>query len=168
MAIEVDLESFRVTAANLKRIGAILAQSAAVREAGRVLEDETRANVSLSDHSLGDLANHQPPHPYARRYGKIQIHNEKPWVVHQQSGNLLRSLTSRNEPTAQGQKFSVKFDLSRADHARYVVLGTTKMLPRNVIWNTANDKRVQKLMMRAIVRVYGKDFRTKARLRFNV
>lgn len=56
------------TAALNMRLGALLATNIM----GGTLLERIKANVSLSDHSLQDLA--RLDHPYARRHGSIRIH----------------------------------------------------------------------------------------------
>jgi hypothetical protein len=56
-----------IAAANM-RIGAVLATNIM----GGTLLERIKANISLRDHTLQDLA--ALDHPYARRHGSIRIH----------------------------------------------------------------------------------------------
>lgn len=145
----------------------------ALRAAGAALAAQVRANITLTDHTLADLA--ALDHPYARRHGSIQIHRSSgsriiavpTSVVHRQSGRLASSL--RHGLVAGGpggDKYRVQFNTSVAPHARYVVLGTRVMLPRDPIWHTAIDPRMKKIMMTAIVTRLGKELRSKTVIRF--
>lgn len=129
---------------------------------GAVLLDEVRKNVSLKDHTLQDLAGLD--HPYARRHGKIRenVLGHEGWKVHSHTGRLLAATRGR----MSGDNFQVYFDTNRAPHARYVVLGTRVMLPRDPIGQTAAQKYVRTAMLRTAVRVMGKIYRTGASVRF--
>ncbi len=132
-----------------------------------VLYREVTANLSYTDHSLADLR--KLDHPYARRHGSIQVHGDGQRVVHKRSGDMLRSLRVESLPSANsptGQAWAVWFDVGESDHARFVVLGTKYMLPRDVLWATCRDPRVQREFMRATVATLGKALRTKANIRF--
>lgn len=156
---------------NMKQVGVTEKQAAiqAVEAAGRVLRDLVKQNISLTDHSLADLA--AEGHPYARRHGGIKIHQKGTKAltdpanrVHRQSGKLLSALKAGS--TNRGLGYRVELDPSVAPHAAHVILGTRVMLPRDVIWDTAAAPDVQKRMMRAMVGVLGKKLRTKGGIRF--
>lgn len=164
MALRLDIGSVRATITGMDTVFKAVARSKAIIEGGLVLKREAEANIGLRDHSLTDLA--QMDHPYARRHGRIRVHEERPWLVHSQSGALRRSLKRKTTRLVHASKFEVFFDTTKAPHAEFVVMGTFKMLPRDVLWETANDTRVRQLIMLAIVRTLGKDMRSKAGLRF--
>lgn len=141
----------------------------ALAEAGAELLAAAKRNVSLTDHSLRDLA--ELDHPYARRHGSIQIHRDpSPDIavpearVHTHSGRLLRSLDGGL--VAGRTAYRVGFDSTVAPHAKFVELGTRTMLPRDVLSHTAAAPAVKKRMMLAIVRVLGKQLRGKSAIRF--
>ena len=162
--IRVDVGSFSAAAVALKKAGVNIqaAMTKALEAAGEELHREIRATFSFTCHTLADLA--ALDHPYARRHGSIQIHKDRPYIVHTQSGELLKALKTMLH--TDGKRYSVWFDVSAAPHARYVVEGTKKMLERDALWETALDERVRKQMMRAMVRVMGKEMRTGAMMRF--
>lgn len=159
--MRIDAGSLRVTSSAFRSMRAI--DRAGFAEAvGRVLHDEIQDNLSLRDHSLRDLADLD--HPYARRHGSIRegILGHPGLQVHAQSGELLKSLRFRADERAA----AVWLDTTWAEHAEHVVGGTRHMLPRDVLWETAEDTRVRQLMMRAAVRFLGKNLRSKAVVRF--
>jgi hypothetical protein len=145
------------------------AASAAVLAAGRLLRDLVKQNISLRDHTLAELA--ALDHPYARRHGAIQIHQRGSKAignpanrVHTQSGRMLGAL--RSGSTANGLGYRVEIDTGAAPHAVFVIRGTKVMLPRDVLWDTATAPDVRRRMMREVVRVFGKGFRTQGSVRF--
>jgi hypothetical protein len=166
MAITLNIMGLEATITGLQGVYKSIAKSKAIVEGGMYLHSEVLANISLTDHSLKDLADMD--HPYARRHGSIQIHPEKPWAVHRQGGELVRALRRRTTRYANSAKFEVYFDQTVAPHALYVVKGTRKMLARDVIWNTATDKRVRTGVMLKVIQVLGQDMRSKAGVRFKV
>lgn len=92
-----------------------------------------RSNISLTDHSLADLSDMD--HPYASRHGSIQVHGDKPWQVHTQSGRMLSAMVSGSEKASvvSGRLSSSAWagvDEDGAPHALHVEYGTSKMLPR--------------------------------------
>lgn len=132
--------------------------------AGKALRTAIRKRISLRDHTLKDLA--RKDHPYARRHGTIQIHRRMPWQVHTQSGRALNALQGR-PITVNGQhEYEVTFDYGLARHMEHVILGTKVMLPRDVLWKTAQDPSTQTEMMRRIVAVLGKRLRSQLGVRF--
>jgi hypothetical protein len=178
----MDGGSLRLTIAAMDAIGIGVQDVArrATAAAADVLHKEALKNVSLRDHSLTDLR--QIDHPYARRHGRINVgalgHTPE-WQVHtipsrrrkshrNQSGDLARALKYALLPSARppGEAWVVYFDVDAAPHAVFVVQGTPLMLPRDVLWWTATDPRVQKKMMQAIVRLLGQGLRSKAVVRF--
>lgn len=101
----------------------------------KVVDKEITKNMSLTDHSLKDLA--RLGHPYARRYGMMGRHLHTPyWQVHKQSGQLLgskKSGTDKASITLGRLKASawVELDEGRAAYAPMVIYGTSKMIPRD-------------------------------------
>lgn len=154
-----------LTALQATRVRMDVAARAAVEGAGKAFAARVRARISLRDHTLRDLA--KLGHPYARRHGTIRVHSNAPWSVHSQSGAALSAF--RSGPTVIGGQpgYEVTFDYSVAPHMRYVILGTRVMLPRDVLWLTGQEPETKKAMMRGIVRVLGKELRTKMAIRFD-
>ena len=168
MGISVNVFGYDNVANSLDAMAEAAAQKRITAEAGAVLKREVIATISATDHTQADLT--AADHPYARRHGRIRIHTSKPQTVHNQTGTMLRALrTESAEISLFGQKvgvFRIWFDLSAAPHARYVIQGTRKMLARDVLWDTATDRRVEKEMRLVAVRVFGQELRSGARLRF--
>jgi len=168
--IKVSAGSFAATAANMDVFSKSMLpaiEEEALRRVGELLNREIVLNISLTDHSPLSLA--ALDHPYARRHGAIQIHTDKPYQVHTQSGAMLRALRKMLQPSGPGTGgavFRIWFDLSAAPHAEYVVQGTKRMLQRDVLWDTATDREVRRRMMQEYVRFIGKEMRTKATVRF--
>jgi hypothetical protein len=163
----IDVGSVRATFDALQGVSEVLAGKAALEAGMLSLRGDIEANVGVTDHSLRDLAGLD--HPYARRHGSIQIHTRKPWTVHKQSGAMFNSLEDAitgGGSTGASLRALIWFNLGKAPHAKYVIEGTRVMLPRDVLWQTANDERVKKRTMKAIVRVLGKELKTKAKMRF--
>lgn len=170
--ISFDAGALRVTILSLHKLG-VSEQKAAVaaaNAAGKVLETKIRQNMSLTDHSLASLA--AMDHPYAKRHGSIRIHQRGSSSlvhpenrVHTQSGDLLRSITVGK--AISRPHWRLWLDTGIAPHANYVVkYGTKTMFRRDVLWDTAQAPKVQKAMMKAVVRKLGKVLRTGASLRF--
>lgn len=137
---------------------------------GGALRREIDLSISLDDHTLLELA--ELDHPYARRHGMIQTHKlgsghlRGPWPmrVHEQEGDLRAALHDMASP--DGQAWYVWLDPTEAEHARWVVYGTKKMLPRDVLYATAEDPAVRKALMRAFVTIAGKGLRSQGYIRF--
>lgn len=164
----IEAGAFSATVGNLSRAAdpdeVVNELSAAL---AAVLYAEVTTNLSYTDHSLADLR--RLDHPYARRHGKLSAHGGSHRVVHKRSGEMLASLRVQSLPSANsptGEAWAVWFDIGASDHAKFVVLGTKYMLPRDVLWATCADPRVRREMMKATVRVLGKQLRTKANVRF--
>lgn len=172
VGFSMDAGGLRLTIASINAMGLKLPEVAkrALAPAAARLFSEAKKNISLDDHSLKDLRDLD--HPYARRHGKIDtgaLGHSPEWEVHTQTGDLLRSLRVGLLPSARppGESWVVWFDVDAAPHAVFVVQGTPLMLPRDVLWWTATDPRVQKAMMRDVVRVLGKELRTQGVVRLS-
>lgn len=165
--------SLKVTLLTMTKLGTSesKAAAAAVESAGKHLHKRILQNISLKDHTLDQLA--ADDHPYARRHGSIRIHRSgsrslvnPEFRVHTQGGSLKNALRSGRGPSGtNSHSWRVRLDPGRAPHAAHVVLGTRVMLPRDVLWSTADAPEVKKQMMKAIVKKLGKVLRTGAVLR---
>jgi len=162
--IRVKAGSLDAAVFDLGQVGPLLRTAAmeGLQAAGLVLAQDVRANISLTDHTLADLA--KMDHPYATRHGRILVHPERPYSVHKQSGKLLRALKQHMSVT--GGYFEVWLDEGEVDYAKHVVEGTKVMLARDVLWDTAAQASTRKAMMRSYIRVVGKEFKAKAAIRF--
>lgn len=168
--MQVDAGSLRMSIIRIRGAKAKV-QVAALRsleEAGGILHEEIVANASYTDHSLNRLQ--ALDHPYAQRHGSIQIHTKKPYVVHKQgkkkwSKNLHTGIKKRLIKSKR--EFHV-YVLPSHPYAKYVIQGTkAKMLGRDFLWLTMNSRPVRKKMMKAVVKVLGKEMRMKAVVRFD-
>lgn len=168
--MQLDAGSLRMT---LVRIGGAKskikeATLKSLSAAGDFLHKEIVKNASYTDHSLQRLQNLD--HPYARRHGVIQIHGRFTYIVHKQgtskrSKNLHTHIKKRLVKTKR--EFQV-YILPSHPYAKYVIQGTkTKMLGRDFLWLTMNERSVKKGMMQKVVKVLGKDMRMKAVIRFD-
>ena len=104
---------------------------------------QTRENISKTCHTLERLA--AMGHPYAVRNPNIPHSPE--YLVHEHTGTLRRSLdcskravaTPRDKPTlVQGW---VGCDEGRCAWARYVIFGTSKMVPRDFLTGSLLEKK---------------------------
>jgi hypothetical protein len=174
-SIYLDQNSFNVTIMAVGKLGMTLrtAQEAAVNAAGNLLREACRESLSLTDHTLDDLA--ALDHPYARRHGSIRIHGgdlRGGWIrtgedqVHAQSGRLRAALRGGPVTRQGGPGYEVWVDQAVAPHWRDVVQGTLHMLPRDPLWETAQGPKTIYEMRRAVVRELGRVLRSKAHVRF--
>jgi len=135
-----------------------------VEAAGSTLLKFVRMTGGIRDgHDQAELD--KLDNPYARRHGSIQesVLEHAGWWVHYQTGQLLRSL--RGGMSGPGA-YMVFADTGIAPHAAAVIQGNRVMFPRDFIWITASLRPVRVEMMRAMVRVLGREMRTKAHVRF--
>lgn len=112
-----------------------------------IMDKEATKNMSLTDHSLEELASLD--HPYAKRHGATGKDLHQPyWQVHKQSGQLLSSKSSgivEANVTAGvlRSKAYVKLDPNKAPHALNVVYGTSKMIPRPILKGSRENVLVE-------------------------
>jgi hypothetical protein len=175
-------QSLRVSAGSLRfsimaignvRVSLARASQAAIRAAGEGYRDAVRSNISLTDHTLRDLA--RLDHPYARRHGGIKLHggdtnggriSDGRSLVHRQSGRMVRGLRGALRGTGKRAAYEVWFDAMTAPHAEDVILGTRRMLPRDPLWDTATAPQTVRDMRLRIVRELGAVLRSQAIIRF--
>lgn len=141
----------------------------AVTAAGAVLKTAVKKNLSRNDFSINQLA--ALDHPFAKRHGSIQSNKlggswqRRPYMAHKRSGKLHDSIYGRRV-SGSGATYEVGADIGKARHIKYVIEGTTIMLPRDVIYRTAMEDSVKKKMRVAIIRVFGGKLRSQAAIRF--
>jgi hypothetical protein len=174
--IKFDAGTLTATIVNIRKLGVTerAAAIAGAKAAGDELRFRVRQNISLRDHSLEDLrVKHD--HPYAKRHGSIKIHQSgsKSLLhpqnrVHSQSQAMLSALQSQLKTESGGYRYSVWIDTAIAPHAEYVVgvQPTSIMIPRDVLWDTAQAPFVTEKMMRKITDKLGRAMRSQATLRF--
>lgn len=137
-----------------------------IEAGGEVMLAEIRATASRNEHTLDDLA--RKDHPYARRHGAIQASTlggafvQRPYLVHVQSGGLLRSIQGRFSRPGGLPLYAVGSD---HPHAAAVIDGSRHLLRRDFMIDTMNERRVQRDVLRAMVRVLGQELRTQATIR---
>ncbi len=168
MALQFDVASLEITLIALGNttIRMDKAGREAMKAAGAAYFLECKKRIKLTDHTLKDLA--RLGHPYGKkRHTSIQVHRRKPWQVHRQDGDLVRSIRGAAVQASGAPAYEVWFDLNIADHARYIVQGTKNMHQRDVLWLTALDPITQRNIMRRIVKRLGKELRTQIGVRFS-
>jgi hypothetical protein len=152
-----------IAAMDTANVSASFAAMTAMERAAEVLESSIRDAMGLTDHSLSELA--ALDHPYAQRHGAIQTSKlgHDAHLVHKRTGRLVSSLGTRKDITSTGDAgFIVSVDANKAPEAEFVILGTRNMLPRDTLHVVAGDRAVQQRMTREVLRVLGKELRTKA------
>lgn len=106
-----------------------------------VVEGQLVENISLTDHSLRELA--RMGHPYSRR--NAHPPHSPDFMVHTRSGELLRGIFSSIAPASvSGGSLSgsVTVGLSRGvQHAVHIVYGTSRMIPRDVVRGSGEQQR---------------------------
>jgi hypothetical protein len=147
-------------------VSVMQATARCVDAAGEVMLREVRSSVSRTEHSLDDLR--AKDHPYARRHGAIRsgvlggAFVQRPYLVHRQSGDMLASIRGASSSVGGGPAFEVG---TSHPHARFVIEGSRVLLRRDFLIDTMNEKRVQREILRAMVRVLGSELRTQATIR---
>lgn len=114
-----------------------------MEQARLILDKAVEKNISLTDHSLEDLAD--LGHPYAKR--NPQSIHEPGYQVHSQSGELKGGKYSGTErASVSGGRLSATAYVGiseRVWHAFYVVYGTSKMVPRDFLVGSLGEVREQ-------------------------
>lgn len=175
MRVDPGTLKFTILAIGNARISLARASQAAVHAAGDVYKRAVKESISLTDHSLADLA--ALDHPYARRHRVIQTHRlghstlggriaSAASLVHRQSGKMRRALRGRMVRYGKRAAYEVDFDSAIAPHAESVLLGTPRMLPRYPLWDTAIAPLTLREMRMAVVRELGAKLRSQAIVRF--
>ena len=109
-----------------------------------VLDAAVTRNISLTDHTLKDLAD--MGHPYSRRSG-TSLHDPN-YQVHRQSGDLLRGKFSGVETAniISGTLDAAAWvGIQGVDYAVHLVFGTSKMLPRDFLRGSLSEVREEAL-----------------------
>jgi hypothetical protein len=167
MSMSIKIEGLDAALVNLRGVEKKMFQKAgkqALKAAGTVLVKALRENMSITDHTQASLR--ALGHPYARRHGAIRIHQQRPYVIHKQSGLMKSKITRKSKGSGKKIRYQVGFNYGAVPYAKYVIQGTRVMLPRNTIYLTSQQPEIRKEMMKAVVRVLGKELRTGAGVRF--
>lgn len=112
-----------------------------MEEARDILDRAVDKNISLSDHTLGDLA--ALGHPYATRAPQ-SIHSPS-YQVHTQSGTMKSGkFSGTDKASIAGGKLSARAYVGISDAVKYapfVVYGTSKMVPRDFLMGSLGECR---------------------------
>lgn len=152
---------------NLKKLEKTAWSKAAgksLRAAALVLRTGIKKNADLTDHTLKDLEGLD--HPYARRHGSINVHSDKPYQIHRQTGAMRSKANMRKMGRGKSLRYRIGFDYAAVPYARYVVQGTRVLLPRDIVFKTSQQPEIRKQMMKAVATTLGKELRTGAGIRF--
>lgn len=129
----MPIEGVDLIAKNIVKFtnGFIRSTNRVMKEVEVMIDQEVMRNMSLTDHSLQDLA--KLGHPYSAK-NNVAIHSPD-WLVHTQSGRLLSAKSSGvDEASVEDNVLRasafVQVDPDIAEHAVYVIYGTSKMVPR--------------------------------------
>jgi hypothetical protein len=167
MSVTFKLHGFGASLRNMRRVDKELflrASRESLKSATTALAEDLKTNVSDKTYSLADLR--RLGHPYARHHGSIRVHTSKPYIVHDQTGTMRSSITRRMKMKGRNWTGRVGFNYNKQAYFRYVIQGTRKMLPRDTVYRTSQQDTTRKKMMKAVVTVMGREFRTKATIRF--
>ena len=169
-AMSLDAGSLRAVIFRLdgKKRGIKKASLIALERMGEILYEEILKNMSRTDYSLRDLDN--MGNPYAKKkYGSIQVHKDKPYVIHKQGTKNSLNLTSalKKKMIKSRATYEIKLDHRKVPYAKYVILGTRVMFGRSVLWQTGAQKMTRRKMMKEAIKVVGKEARLKAGVRFS-
>lgn len=107
----------------------------------KLLGNAVKKNISLTCHSLEGLA--EMGYPYAVR-SPFNPHPGSPtYLVHKQSGGLVASMRSgvSHLPGSGVYTGYVGIDETEAPYARYVIMGTRKMVGRNFLTGSLDEVR---------------------------
>ena len=160
MTFRFRLEGAEQTIVNLRivRRRQVEASKLGVWRAGAFLWDQVRENSSYRTYSLGQLA--AKDHPYAQRHGSIQVRLPSKGgrtmiadprnYVHTRSGSFLSAIRGQRKNTPNGPMFKVWADAGRSQNVKRIILGTRRMLPRDVLGSTAASPLVQGEMVSLI------------------
>jgi hypothetical protein len=126
-----------------------------MEKAELILKGKIKDNISNTDYTLEDLA--KMGHPYARRSPK-SIHNPD-YIVHCQSGEMLSGLGSGTKKasvkgtTLEAEAYAGISD--NVEHAKYVIYGTSKMVPRDFLKGSLEEvgQKILTTLKRSLNRV---------------
>lgn len=122
------------------------ASNKALIEMTSYFKSRVMKNITRGDHSFADLK--QMDSPYATRHGRIltgklgmPFNNNQSYLIHTRTGALKKDLkVKKNKSVGTAEIFFT----NTSGHTGYVIQGTRKILPRDVIAGTAELRTVQK------------------------
>lgn len=94
-------------------------------------------NIGLTCHSLKRLA--EMGHPYALKDPRVP--HSPIYLVHKQSANLRESIGKKVQSLKSGTSGYIFIDEEKAPYARYVILGTSKMIPRDFLSGSLEEMK---------------------------
>lgn len=113
-------------------------------------------NLSLDDHTLQELR--ELGHPYSVDKPEDSIHDDR--MIHEQSGELRKSIKSKPPEETTSRKFTV-YITTNSPYAPYLIYGTSRMRPRRFHEKSYEDikdkywepitERLKKLNFRMVV-----------------
>jgi hypothetical protein len=162
-SIKAEIKGVKAAVKKLNKLGGKhlgYAQKLALLRAGQYLNTEITKNLTLHDHSLEKLK--KMGHPYAQRHGSIGVHQNKPFVVHSQTGRLANTLFYKMKGGVSKPIFRTGLKYNRR-YNRYIITGTRVMLPRNVLYDTSQQKKVRMKMMIIVRKELGKYLAARAK-----
>ncbi len=106
---------------------------AKLEKAQEIVVERMRQNASLTDHTLKDLA--AMGHPYSLRNSANP--HDPPYLIHEQTGNLKEHIESEGSP--KNFSFRIGVDEKAVPYLPYLILGTSKMIPRDFITESFNE-----------------------------
>lgn len=152
------------------------AKLVAVTVAGNVVTKRIQQNIGIPPIG-GNASSHRAAlaaadHPYATKHPTIQIapsggapgFRDTELLVHTVSGRLLRSIKPRVKG-GNSPQFILIADRRTAPHAQFVFQGTKVMHQRDILFETFDDRANRAAMLRAMVLILGRVFRTGASIR---
>jgi len=134
-----------VVAKNIIRFGGNFTKhvNKVMKEVSVIMDNQVTKNMTLEDHTMKELK--ALGHPYAAKHGSkgMQIHDPY-WQVHKRSGELVRSkergtIDANITFGALRAGAFVKLDENKAEHAKYIIFGTSKMIPRPLLMGSVNQ-----------------------------
>lgn len=112
-----------------------------------ILQSAVKENISETDHSLSDLA--RMGHPYGLGARDHKPLHEPNYLVHTQSGQMLRGLGSGVEraSVSSGKLMAAALAgiAANVQHAQAVFYGTSKMIPRDFLTPAREKAKPQAL-----------------------
>ena len=147
--IKLRQSSMNAAIAKLKKVGSAARYGAheGIGQQGKNLLATIKQNMSLTDHSLQDLADLD--HPYAKRHSGIQIHQGTSAKLADTTNSIHTLRAMRGEKKTDKIVYQISVNESAAtnkkgeSYARYVFQGTGIMHPRPVMRETANTPQVK-------------------------